>query len=87
MSVWQTLLLIIYVLGVAGTFKQGLKSDWRSKPDKFTRTYGRILYGSLPQIVLTALIWPIHTAIGIPLMIGYAIYVKRKYRSVSRRTH
>ncbi len=90
MSLWDTVLLVTYVAGIASTLWQGFTSDWRQRKPGFGRTYSKLLYGSIPQIVLTALLWPIHFVIGLGIVfffLGVAIYHRRKARNATRRAY
>lgn len=87
MTLWQTILVIVYMAGLWSCFKQGLErnSDVKSKlimghpVHPMTMSFHKLFYANMAQIIVTAVLWPITLVIGIGLLLYNLRKFKREY--------
>lgn len=85
MTLWQTVIVVVYMAGVWSTFKSGMErmlevqlaAEMNRPVHPMSMMFHRVFYANVVQVILTALLWPITMFIGIAMLLGYYLKYKR----------
>lgn len=88
MTLWQTVLIVLYMAGAWATFKGGLERMVDVEVDavmnrpthRVTKVLYSLFYANMARVIITSLLWPITMFIGI----GIVLYFYRKNKRLRK---